>query len=289
MGKSQILGNMFKLLIVIASCLAPLYILISHPNLKHEGRTFHFDFKIGSTISRPNHITLDDVYIAVKTSSSFHQTRLPMILQTWFPLANDQIWFFTDADDLVLQMITDRHMINTYCPPTHFRRDLSCKMGVEINTFMTTNKTWFCHFDDDNYVNIPNLIEMLKGYDPEADWYLGRNSYSTRYNATIIKRMETVNFWFATGGAGICISRPLGVKMLPYISGVKFLHTSDSILEPDDVTVGFIIEHLLNVSMTRIAEFHSHEEKLNLVKRDTIKEQVSFGYQNKNIIEIEGR
>lgn len=35
---------------------------------------------------------------------------------------------------------------------------------------------WFCHVDDDNYVNVPALDELLKSYNPIGDWYLGRTS-----------------------------------------------------------------------------------------------------------------
>lgn len=35
---------------------------------------------------------------------------------------------------------------------------------------------WFCHFDDDNYVNVPRLLKLLDNYNPREDWYLGRPS-----------------------------------------------------------------------------------------------------------------
>lgn len=35
---------------------------------------------------------------------------------------------------------------------------------------------WACHFDDDNYVNIAELVRVLKKLDPKRDWYLGRPS-----------------------------------------------------------------------------------------------------------------
>ena len=38
---------------------------------------------------------------------------------------------------------------------------------------------WFCHFDDDNYVNTARLAELLSGYNPQEDWYLGKNSIRT--------------------------------------------------------------------------------------------------------------
>ena len=33
---------------------------------------------------------------------------------------------------------------------------------------------WFCHVDDDNYLNVPNLIQVLSKYDHEKDWYFGK-------------------------------------------------------------------------------------------------------------------
>jgi fringe glycosyltransferase len=35
---------------------------------------------------------------------------------------------------------------------------------------------WFCHFDDDNYVNIPRLVKLLEDYPPSHDWYIGKPS-----------------------------------------------------------------------------------------------------------------
>jgi fringe protein len=33
-----------------------------------------------------------------------------------------------------------------------------------------------CHFDDDTYVNIPELVELLQKYKYNEDWYLGKPS-----------------------------------------------------------------------------------------------------------------
>ena len=35
---------------------------------------------------------------------------------------------------------------------------------------------WFCHFDDDNYVNVKSLQNLLSQYDSNSDWYLGKPS-----------------------------------------------------------------------------------------------------------------
>ena len=33
---------------------------------------------------------------------------------------------------------------------------------------------WFCHFDDDMYVNVPALGRLLRQYDPHKPYYIGR-------------------------------------------------------------------------------------------------------------------
>lgn len=45
--------------------------------------------------------------------------------------------------------------------------------------FLLFNFRWFCHFDDDNYVNIPKLVELLNNYSPTRDWYLGKPSIAS--------------------------------------------------------------------------------------------------------------
>lgn len=50
-----------------------------------------------------------------------------------------------------------------------------------------------------------------------------------------------VRFWFATGGAGFCISRSLALRMMPIAGGGKFISIGDRIRFPDDVTMGFVI------------------------------------------------
>lgn len=50
-----------------------------------------------------------------------------------------------------------------------------------------------------------------------------------------------VKFWFATGGAGFCISRSLALRMMPIAGGGKFISIGDRIRFPDDVTMGFVI------------------------------------------------
>lgn len=49
-------------------------------------------------------------------------------------------------------------------------------MGSEFDMYIVSGKRWFCHFDDDTYVNVGQLVMMLGQYNHTEDWYLGRPS-----------------------------------------------------------------------------------------------------------------
>jgi fringe protein len=38
-----------------------------------------------------SNIELDDIFISVKTTKKYHDTRLRLIVETWFQLARDQV------------------------------------------------------------------------------------------------------------------------------------------------------------------------------------------------------
>ena len=54
-------------------------------------------------------IKQEDLFISVKTSQKFHQKRLELVLKTWFQLARDQTWFFTDQHDPELEEQTSKY------------------------------------------------------------------------------------------------------------------------------------------------------------------------------------
>ena len=35
---------------------------------------------------------------------------------------------------------------------------------------------WWCHFDDDNYVHVEQLVNLLEQYSPSEPYYLGKTS-----------------------------------------------------------------------------------------------------------------
>ncbi|KAG9349819.1 hypothetical protein JZ751_026172, partial [Albula glossodonta] len=208
-------------------------------------------------------INANDIFIAVKTTKKFHQSRLDLLLDTWI----------------------SRNM----------QQALSCKMAVEYDKFIESGKKWFCHVDDDNYVNVRTLVKLLSHYPHTQDVYIGKPSLDRPIEATERlgdNKMRPVNFWFATGGAGFCVSRGLALKMSPWASGGHFMNTAEKIRLPDDCTIGYIIESVLGVRLIRSNLFHSHLENLQQVPKSELHKQVTLSYgmfENKrNIIHMKG-
>ncbi|XP_062846465.1 beta-1,3-N-acetylglucosaminyltransferase lunatic fringe [Trichomycterus rosablanca] len=240
-------------------------------------------------------LSADDLFIAVKTTKKFHQSRLDLLLNTWISRNMQQTYIFTDGEDEELKKKMENHAINTNCSAAHSRQALSCKMAVEYDKFIESGKKWFCHVDDDNYVNVKTLVTLLSQYPHTQDLYIGKPSLDRPIEATERlgdNKMRPVNFWFATGGAGFCVSRGLALKMSPWASGGHFMNTAEKIRLPDDCTIGYIIESVLGVPLTRSNLFHSHLENLQQVSKSEVQKQITLSYgmfENKrNIINMKG-
>ncbi|KAG6935119.1 LFNG O-fucosylpeptide 3-beta-N-acetylglucosaminyltransferase [Chelydra serpentina] len=239
-------------------------------------------------------ITARDVFVAVKTTKKFHKARLELLLDTWISRNRDLTFIFTDGEDEELKKRA-ANVINTNCSAAHSRQALSCKMAVEYDKFIESGRKWFCHVDDDNYVNVRTLVKLLSGYPHTQDIYIGKPSLDRPIQATeriSENKMHPVHFWFATGGAGFCISRGLALKMSPWASGGHFMSTAEKIRLPDDCTIGYIIESVLGVKLIRSNLFHSHLENLHQVPKTEIHKQVTLSYgmfENKrNSIHMKG-
>uniref|UniRef100_A0A8D0MNP8 O-fucosylpeptide 3-beta-N-acetylglucosaminyltransferase n=1 Tax=Sus scrofa TaxID=9823 RepID=A0A8D0MNP8_PIG len=210
------------------------------------------------------------------------------------PGPEEPTFIFTDGEDEALAKRTG-NVVNTNCSAAHSRQALSCKMAVEYDRFIESGRKWFCHVDDDNYVNVRALLRLLASYPHTQDIYLGKPSLDRPIQATervSETKVRPVHFWFATGGAGFCISRGLALKMSPWASGGHFMSTAERIRLPDDCTIGYIVEALLGVPLIRSGLFHSHLENLQQVPTSELHEQVTLSYgmfENKrNAVHIKG-
>ncbi|KAM9818630.1 beta-1,3-N-acetylglucosaminyltransferase manic fringe isoform 1-T1 [Syngnathus typhle] len=239
-------------------------------------------------------LRLEDIFISLKTTGRFHGTRLALLLETWISTTKSHTFIFTDKDDDHLKA-QGYNVVVTGCRSDHSQQALGCKMAAEYEGFLASDKRWFCHVDDDNYVNGQALVATLADFPQDGDVYVGKASLDKPITAHELmegNQTRQVKFWFATGGAGFCLSRRLAHKMSPWARGPRFQETSAKISLPDDCTVGFIVEVRLGVSMVHCPLFHSHLENLMLLDRASIPRQVTLSYgplgDKMNSVELKG-
>ncbi|KAG8446397.1 hypothetical protein GDO86_014015 [Hymenochirus boettgeri] len=209
--------------------------------------------------------------------------------------SSGQTFIFTDWEDQELRKKAATQMVNTNCSSVHTRQALCCKMAVEYDKFVLSDKKWFCHLDDDNYLNLHALLKLLSAFSHSTDVYVGRPSLD--HPVETVDRvkgdgMASLKFWFATGGAGFCISRGLALKMSPWASMGNFISTAEKVRLPDDCTIGYIIEGMLEVKMQHSNLFHSHLENLQRLPPESLLNQVTLSYggtENKwNVVKVNG-
>ncbi|KAM9792297.1 beta-1,3-N-acetylglucosaminyltransferase lunatic fringe-like [Neosynchiropus ocellatus] len=288
-------GLLLLITVSLARCVTPGRKAFSayFSELTRERRSVGGPRRSGAPAAPLERLSPDDVLLAVKSTGRFHRPRLELLLDTWISRNMPQTFVFTDAEDEQLRERMGNHLINTNCSAAHNRQALSCKMSQEFNLFVKSGKKWFCHLDDDNYMNTGALRRLLAQYRHTQDVYIGRPSLERPIDAEEMQGSagtKQVKFWFATGGAGFCLSRGLALKMQPWASDGSFMATSEHIRLPDDCTVGYIVEALLGGHLIRSPLFHSHLENLGLVS--DVHNQVTLSYgggeERRNTINLRG-
>jgi len=162
---------------------------------------------------------------------------------------------------------------------------LCCKTSHDFILFYRyiSKYDWFCHFDDDQYVNINNLKEYLSTFDSNQPYYIGRTSWPDSLKRT--KEPFPRPFWFATLGAGVCLSKPTIKLLKPYTEhSSEFVDGCIRENYHDDIYLGFLISNCLNVSLTKNFRFHSHLERDFYSDKQkflsSFSKQITFGFRH---------
>ncbi|VDK69781.1 unnamed protein product, partial [Onchocerca ochengi] len=106
-------------------------------DLKKSGAGVGFGHYSNHIESVPTTSDLDGLVIAVKTTLKFHESRICDIIDTWFQLAPNNIYFITDTPDAKLNEITGGKLIVSDCSDGHTREGLCCKMNAELELFLS--------------------------------------------------------------------------------------------------------------------------------------------------------
>ena len=221
----------------------------------------------------------------IRTNSHFYHKRLIYLLQTWITLVIDDVFFVSDV--LLPNVSHDQTILTkTTCgSDAHSMGVLCCKTAHDFLLFQrySSHYDWFCHFDDDQYVNVNQLKEYLTTLDSSQPYYVGRPSWPHALQRS--KAPFPYPFWFATLGAGVCLSKRTVYLLKPYIQTTS--QFVDGCLREnyhDDIYLGFLLHGYLNISLTKTDRFHSHLEK-NFYNQQqtflrTFNDQITFGFRS---------
>ncbi|KAF0037006.1 hypothetical protein F2P81_009880 [Scophthalmus maximus] len=89
-------------------------------------------------VTRPD-LGQEDIFIAVKTTGRFHETRLALLLETWISRTKAHTFIFTDMEDEDVSS-EGYNVVVTGCQSDHSQQALSCKMSAEYDGFMASDK-----------------------------------------------------------------------------------------------------------------------------------------------------
>ncbi|CAF2464391.1 unnamed protein product [Rotaria sp. Silwood2] len=213
---------------------------------------------------------------------------MPGILNTWFKFSPDTIYITTNGNATLFHHYLSKryhHQIHlTNCKQAHSIRDLCCHSASEFNIYFQNQDRfkWLCRFDDDQYVNVPLLIDYLKQFFPDKQsLYIGKPSLNEP------KHGRGMDFWFATYGGGVCFSRSL-LKMIrnDVQPNSKFMEGCISTNYPDDTHIAYILRKKYNINLTIANDFHHHIERnlfTNLTDPSNIDQAITLGFKGTNV------
>ena len=137
----------FKVTALVCGLAAVMAFLVTltvffHGNMHHVKRTKDVvTFVRKHPKNTATALSHQDVFISVKTTHKNHQSRLEPVISTWYQMARDHTYFFTDRHDPITEAkVNSGHLVVTQCGDSHSRQDLCCKMSAEFDAFLESNK-----------------------------------------------------------------------------------------------------------------------------------------------------
>jgi len=256
------------------------------------------------------------VFIAVKTTvNGMYQERIAQLRRTWLRDAlaepSVDIRFFVgrvdevglnkssqvsgaianmsndDLSSLVVKIGTcsdTKKLCKTFETLQYFQNNVlqpgasteETTLGNNSNIDISPPPSFFCNFDDDAYVIIPNLLKSLYEYQQKSPWhgrnlYIGRQSMKNGFKHPLYKNL----IHFHTGAAW-CLSSDLVQRGEEHFPAMKRTRLAD------DIAVGYMVKERLNVKLVEDSRFNSHlNHQEKEVPADQVSQQITFGYSNK--------
>jgi fringe protein len=225
------------------------------------------------------------ILFTLRTTAAYHSSRLPVLFQTWLANVNrSNVVIVTDGFDPVLQYRAEEAGLRALISVPGYER-LCEKAGDEVSLmFLPENKhyEWFCHVDDDMYVNLEMLVDVLARLKRDKPVYFGRSGTYPGKPRRVMKESKIgtpgTPYNFAVGGM-YCLNRVFLNMARRWIGGRDaFKKMCSLVKEPEDVTVGIVAAILLGLDISHTELIRSHGLELYYADPTTLKYQIAISY-----------
>ena len=214
-----------------------------------------------------------NILIAVVTTEKYLQTRAVAINQTWAKeiQGNNQLYFFVGenckTDDYRLQgmpIIKMKGIKDHIYPP---QKKVFAVLKY-INNFYGEEYRWLIRADDDVYIRISTLHEVLGELDWTERLLLGRPGWGKAEDRKRLKLLPHENY--CMGGPGIVFSAAALKEITPFLDkcleGVKLYNKQHSHAEGwynEDVELGRCVSRTLGLGCTNLPLEHDSWVRIN--------------------------
>lgn len=170
-----------------------------------------------------NKITVDDIFVGVKTTLKFHKDRLKVVMNTWGPKVKNLVLYSNVTDPSIPTVDSGvENTVRGHCGKT----DAILKDFHEISK--TTEYKWYVIADDDTIMSVARLVQFLGCFDPKEPVFMGE-----KYGYGLTSR---TGYAYITGGGGMIFSKP-AVETWVKKCGCPSIDT------PDDMILGNYLSH----------------------------------------------
>ena len=202
--------------------------------------------EIDKNLKRPKYLKDElhirkPLYIGVVTASEFLNTRAMGVNGTWGHKASKVEYYAAEGQGShPLPVVSLEGVDDTYPPQKKVYRMLKYMHDHYIDEF-----NWFFRADDDVYIRIPELLDLLSTLDPTEPLYIGSPGLGKPEDLERIKLYPHERY--CMGGPGVVFSRELLIQLVPHLDDCL---QNVVVSWNEDLEVGRCISRRLGVQCT---------------------------------------
>lgn len=216
------------------------------------------------------------VKFLVLTCRKNFETKAKSVLETWG--SGQEILFLSDYGN-------SHNIISFQIPPDY--AFMSMRYSNYIKSLTDIESDWYFFCDDDTFVNVLNLGNLLLDFDSNESFYIGKKLLLTEkcldsegnYTGFPVNSLRgdraTLPLDYTSGGAGFALSKRSVLKLKEYLTSCKDTPLSYN----TDVTMGLWMRNC-GIKVTENDRFNTNSPINHKHKKDKIKQSVTYHYLN---------